>query len=54
MRFTPHAISFITHDIVLLRYLELDAQLKTLITVIKTRARPHSPVCAPTISRLRD
>jgi circadian clock protein KaiC len=42
MRFTPHPISFLTHDIVLQRYFELDAELRTFLTVIKTRARGHS------------
>jgi circadian clock protein KaiC len=42
MRFTPHPISFLTHDIVLQRYFELDGQLRTFLTVIKTRARGHS------------
>jgi circadian clock protein KaiC len=42
MRFTPHPISFLTHDIVLQRYFELDGELRTFITVIKTRARGHS------------
>jgi circadian clock protein KaiC len=42
MRFTPHAISFLTHDIVLQRYYERDGELRTFMTVIKTRARQHS------------
>jgi circadian clock protein KaiC len=42
MRFTPHPISFLTHDIVLQRYFELDGELRTFLTVIKTRARNHS------------
>jgi circadian clock protein KaiC len=42
LQFTPHAISFLTHDIVLLRYFEEDAQLKAFMTVIKTRGRKHS------------
>jgi circadian clock protein KaiC len=42
MRFTPHPISFLTHDIVLQRYFELDGELRTFLTVIKTRARGHS------------
>ena len=42
LQFTPHAISFLTHDIVLLRYFEMDGQLKTLMTIIKTRGRQHS------------
>jgi circadian clock protein KaiC len=42
LQFTPHAISFLTHDILLLRYFEVDGQLKTFMTVIKTRGRKHS------------
>src|SRR5436190_228482 len=42
MRFTPHPISFLTHDIVLQRYFEIDGELRTFVTVVKTRARAHS------------
>jgi circadian clock protein KaiC len=42
MRFSPHPISFLTHDIVLQRYFEIDGQLRTFLTVVKTRARGHS------------
>jgi circadian clock protein KaiC len=42
MRFTPHPISFLTHDIVLQRYYEFEGALHTFLTVIKTRARGHS------------
>jgi circadian clock protein KaiC len=42
MRFTPHPISFLTHDIVLQRYFELEGELRSFLTVIKTRARSHS------------
>jgi circadian clock protein KaiC len=42
MRFTPHPISFLTHDIVLQRYFELRGELRSFLTVIKTRARSHS------------
>jgi circadian clock protein KaiC len=42
MRFTPHPISFLTHDIVLQRYYELEGRLRSFLTVIKTRARAHS------------
>jgi len=42
MRFTPHPISFLTHDIVLQRYYEFEGELRTFLTVIKTRARSHS------------
>ena len=47
MSFTPHAISFLTHDIVLLRYFELEGELRTFMTVVKTRARQHSPDLRP-------
>jgi circadian clock protein KaiC len=43
LQFTPHAISFLTHDILMLRYFEVDGQLKAFMTVIKTRGRQHSP-----------
>jgi circadian clock protein KaiC len=42
MRFTPHPISFLTHDIVLQRYFELHGELRSFLTIIKTRARGHS------------
>jgi circadian clock protein KaiC len=42
MRFTPHPISFLNHDIVLQRYYEIDGELRTLLTVVKSRARSHS------------
>ena len=42
MQFTPHPISFLTHDIVLQRYFEIDGELRTFLTVVKTRARGHS------------
>jgi circadian clock protein KaiC len=42
MRFSPHPISFLTHDIVLQRYFEREGELRTFMTVVKTRARSHS------------
>jgi circadian clock protein KaiC len=42
MRFSPHPISFLTHDIVLQRYFEREGELHTFMTVVKTRARSHS------------
>jgi circadian clock protein KaiC len=41
-RFTPHPISFLTHDIVLQRYYEAQGELRSFLTVIKARARKHS------------
>jgi len=42
LRFSPHAVSFMTNDIILQRYVEIDSQLKRVMTVIKTRSRKHS------------
>jgi len=42
LRFSPHAISFLTHDILLQRYVEIEGELRRLMTVIKTRGRKHS------------
>src|SRR5207247_8638742 len=42
MQFTPHPISFLTHDIVLQRYLEIDGELRTFLTVAKTPPRAHT------------
>jgi len=42
MRFTPHPISFLTHDIVLQRYYEFEGELRSFLTVVKARARGHS------------
>lgn len=39
---TPHAVSFLTNDIILLRYAEIEGQLRRIITVMKTRGRGHS------------
>jgi circadian clock protein KaiC len=47
MRFTPHAISFLTHDIILLRYFEEEGRLRTFMAVVKTRARQHSADLRP-------
>jgi circadian clock protein KaiC len=41
LRFSPHAVSFMTHDIILQRYVELDGELKNVMTVVKTRGRAH-------------
>ncbi len=42
VRFSPHEISFLTDDIILQRYLELDGQLQRIILVVKTRRGDHS------------
>jgi len=42
LRFTPHVVSFLTHDIVLQRYVEMEGQLRRMLTVVKTRGRKHS------------
>jgi circadian clock protein KaiC len=42
LRFTPHIVSFLTHDIVLQRYVEIEGELRRMMTVVKTRGRRHS------------
>jgi circadian clock protein KaiC len=42
LRFSPHAVSFMTNDIILQRYIELEGRLRTVMTVIKARSRKHS------------
>jgi circadian clock protein KaiC len=42
LRFTPHVVSFLTHDIVLQRYVEIEGELRRMMTVVKTRGRKHS------------
>ena len=41
LHFSPHVVSFMSHDIILLRYVELDSELNTVIAVVKTRGRAH-------------
>lgn len=42
LQFTPHGISFLTDDIVMLRYIEIDSQLRKIVTVVKMRGGNHS------------
>ncbi len=42
MRFSPHAISFLTDDIIRVRYVEIDGQLRKILTVVKMRGGDHS------------
>lgn len=42
LTFSPHQISFLTDDIILQRYFELDGQLRRAITVVKMRSSDHS------------
>ncbi|HEX5474423.1 MAG TPA: ATPase domain-containing protein [Vicinamibacterales bacterium] len=42
LRFSPHAVSFMTNDIILQRYIELEGCLRTVVTIVKTRSRKHS------------
>jgi circadian clock protein KaiC len=42
LRFSPHAISFLTDDLILQRYIEMEGQLRRVITVIKMRGSDHS------------
>jgi len=42
LRLSPHTISFLTDDIILQRYMEMDGELRKLMTVIKMRGGQHS------------
>jgi circadian clock protein KaiC len=42
LRFSPHAISFLAHSIIFMRYLEIDGQLRKMLTVVKMRRSAHS------------
>jgi len=42
MRFSPHAISFLTEDIIRQRYVEIDGQLRKVLMVVKMRGGNHS------------
>jgi circadian clock protein KaiC len=41
LRFSPHGSAFLTDVIVLQRYVELEGQLKRVMTVVKVRASDH-------------
>jgi circadian clock protein KaiC len=42
LRFSPHAISFLTDDLILQRYVELEGQLRRVMSVVKMRGSDHS------------
>jgi circadian clock protein KaiC len=42
LRFSPQAVSFMTNDIILQRYVEIDSQRRRVMTVVKARNRPDS------------
>ncbi len=42
LRFSPHEISFLTDDVILQRYIELDGQLRKVFAVVKMRSSQHS------------
>jgi len=42
LRFSPHAISFLTDDIILQRYVEMEGQLRRVMVVAKMRSSQHS------------
>jgi circadian clock protein KaiC len=42
LRFSPHGTAFLTDGIILQRYIELDGQLKRLMTIVKLRGSQHS------------
>jgi len=40
--FSPNLVSFLTDDIIVQRYVEMDGQLRRIMTVIKMRGSGHS------------
>jgi circadian clock protein KaiC len=42
LRFSPHAISFLTDDLILQRYVELEGRLRKVMAVVKMRGSDHS------------
>ena len=42
LRFSPHGTAFLTDGIILQRYVELDGQLKRLLSIVKLRGSQHS------------
>lgn len=42
IRLSPHAISFLSQNIIFLRYVEIDARLRRMLAVIKMRSSAHS------------
>jgi len=42
LRFTPHAVSFLSDDIILQRYVEIEGQLRRIMLVVKMRGGNHS------------
>jgi circadian clock protein KaiC len=42
LRFSPYVVSFLADDILLLRYVEIDGQLRKSLAVVKMRNSDHS------------
>jgi circadian clock protein KaiC len=42
IKFSPHDISFLAQNIIFLRYVEIDGELRKVLTVIKMRRSAHS------------
>jgi circadian clock protein KaiC len=42
IKFSPHAISFLTQNIIFLRYVEIEARLRRMLAVVKMRSSAHS------------
>lgn len=42
LQFSPHGVAFLTDAIIMQRYMQLEGQLKRVVSVIKVRASDHS------------
>ena len=40
--FSPHAISFLTDDVIRMRYVEIDGELRNIMVIVKMRGGKHS------------
>jgi circadian clock protein KaiC len=40
--FSPHAVSFLSQNIIFLRYVELESELRRMITIVKMRRSSHT------------
>ena len=47
LKFTPHAISFLTDVIIVQRYIELEGRLQKMLSVVKMRRSKHSDEKSP-------
>ena len=50
INFSPHAVSFLAQNIIFLRYVEIEGQLRKVLAVVKMRGSSTARTCTPTRS----